>query len=761
MSDTSGPIHRTKVTHIAKVAADSSGGGAALVVLYPPGPDMGKILRLDADTVVIGRGADTDLQLDRDSVSRRHAQVYRVGGGWLAEDLGSTNGTYLNDAPIQRSPLRDGDFLKIGAVIFKVLIGKGIEASYYEEIYRLTITDALTEAHSKRYFLELLTQEIARCGEHERPLSLLLFDIDHFKTLNDTHGHLTGDYVLRELSRRVRLRLRTPQVLARYGGEEFAVMLPEVDQVSAEAMAEEIRTLIASEPLSHEGDLLEVTVSLGVASLSSEIREPTQFIKMADEAMHRAKRQGRNCVYVADSAAAYGGGWVAPGEIGADSSLAVGAPTRVQAPPVVPVPLMLFRRQLESWTAKDAAVQLLAATIADRDSIAVEQAGGAILDDLETALVSAVSQRPRPDLLLGRIADAGVLLIAVRAEAAVAERLRGDAIERQFQQECQRRGLRQSRAVCGPAVVIDEVNHAIRVALDAMKSRQAEAEQTVGLPLAIAWALRNAHAQKEPIRLGFSVIRLHEQITRWVLSIGLAELWRADATSPALEQLSELLHGSPATLGRWVALLRQVESDIRKLGEPDFAFPEFANALRGKARRSSSAVSLLGDFVSDRNHFVHGGAAEDSMSAQKMSDEWLPKLEQLLDEELAILRALRPLHVSDMDLDDDDDESYRYQVRWLIGDNLIVPPTELISRQRMRKSRIYLVGESSREMLSLDPFVIYENKPGSGGMELFILDSVDKSGPAYVSPVNGFRLDKQLADRERRATRVRKIFARS
>ena len=93
--------------------------------------------------------------------------------------------------------MRDGDLLKIGNAIFKFLVGGNIETAYHEEIYRMTIIDGLTQAFNKRYFVENLEKEIPRCTRHQRPLSLVMFDIDHFKKINDEHGHLAGDYVLR------------------------------------------------------------------------------------------------------------------------------------------------------------------------------------------------------------------------------------------------------------------------------------------------------------------------------------------------------------------------------------------------------------------------------------------------------------------------------------------------------------------------------------------------------------------------------------
>jgi two-component system cell cycle response regulator len=287
---------KTRITKVQVVKPRVDSGEACLVLVYPPGPDMGKRFPLQRNEVVLGRGSDCDIQVDRDSVSRRHARVFRNGEQWMVEDLGSTNGSYVNDVPVQRSILRDSDFLKIGAAIFKFLSGAGVEAAYHEEIYRMTIIDGLTGAHNKRSFLEFLEREIARCARHRRPLSLLMFDIDHFKTINDTHGHLTGDYVLKEMSKRLLGRIRREELLARYGGEEFACVLPETDNAGAMIFGEQIRRLVADEVFEYEGDRFPVTISVGVATVEGEGVDTTAFIKMADDNLYRAKREGRNKV---------------------------------------------------------------------------------------------------------------------------------------------------------------------------------------------------------------------------------------------------------------------------------------------------------------------------------------------------------------------------------------------------------------------------------------------------------------------------------
>jgi diguanylate cyclase (GGDEF)-like protein len=289
-------------TRVTKVHVPSSNGSAAgqacLVLIYPPGPDMGRRFLLDQPEMVLGRGTDCNIQVDRDSVSRRHARVFRDDGTsqWLVEDLNSTNGSYVNDQPVTKAQLRDGDFLKIGAAIFKFLTGANVEVSYHEEIYRMTIVDALTGTHNKRYFLEFLEREMARCARYGRPLSLVMFDIDHFKKINDQHGHLTGDYVLREIAKRLLQRIRREELLARYGGEEFAAVLPETGKDGAMEFGEQIRQLVAREPFEFEGDKLAVTISVGVSVLDGQPVEPASFIREADENLYRAKRGGRNRV---------------------------------------------------------------------------------------------------------------------------------------------------------------------------------------------------------------------------------------------------------------------------------------------------------------------------------------------------------------------------------------------------------------------------------------------------------------------------------
>jgi diguanylate cyclase (GGDEF)-like protein len=290
---------KTRITKVQVVKPAKETGEACMVLIYPPGPDMGKRFPLSRNEVVLGRGGDCDVQVDRDSVSRRHARVFRSGDSWYVEDLQSTNGSYVNDKPVTKGLLHDGDFVKIGAAIFKFLMGTGIEASYHEEIYKMTIVDALTGAHNKRYFLEFLEREIARCARYRRPLSLLMFDIDHFKAINDTYGHAAGDRVLREAAGVLASVTRRGETLCRIGGEEFLVLCPHAAAAEAAIGAERMRAGVENAPIKVGDREVRVTISLGVAERKADMTHPDDLLRAADDALYAAKAAGRNRVATA------------------------------------------------------------------------------------------------------------------------------------------------------------------------------------------------------------------------------------------------------------------------------------------------------------------------------------------------------------------------------------------------------------------------------------------------------------------------------
>jgi two-component system, cell cycle response regulator len=270
---------------------------ACLIHIYPTGAGMGMRYTLGETPVVLGRGSDCDIRINDYSVSRRHARIQPTADGYSAVDLQSTNGTFVNDVPTSMTLLKDGDYLRVGNCIYRYLIGGNVEAEYHEEIYRLTIIDALTEIHNKRYLLEFLDRELARSARYNRNLSLVLFDIDRFKLINDDLGHLGGDFTLRELASRLKGNIRKEELFARYGGEEFAVVLPETNRDGALLLSERLRRLVETQPFQYEEKSFHVTISLGVSTYQgNEVITPAELIRRADEKLFQAKDQGRNRV---------------------------------------------------------------------------------------------------------------------------------------------------------------------------------------------------------------------------------------------------------------------------------------------------------------------------------------------------------------------------------------------------------------------------------------------------------------------------------
>jgi two-component system, cell cycle response regulator len=286
---------KTRVTDAVSIKPAESAQDV-LVLIYPAGPNLGRKYELKGKIITIGRDPASDILVSSDSVSRRHARLSMEGNSRILTDLESTNGSYIADQPIISQALRNGDQVKIGDTIFKYLVGNDVEASYHEEIYRMTIIDGLTGVFNKRYFIEALGREMARAQRYGRPLSILMFDIDHFKRVNDSYGHLAGDYVLQSLARVISTRARREEIFARYGGEEFVILLPETQKEGAMELAEQLRKRVASHTFVFEGEEIPVTVSIGVSMVQEESIPENELIRRADEKLYLAKSEGRNCV---------------------------------------------------------------------------------------------------------------------------------------------------------------------------------------------------------------------------------------------------------------------------------------------------------------------------------------------------------------------------------------------------------------------------------------------------------------------------------
>ena len=266
---------------------------ALLLVLS--GPRLGNRTVLADAPMEIGRGSNAGLVLDADSVSRRHAKIEPLDAGYRLTDLGSTNGTYVNGVRVKEHTLQDGDRVQIGKALLKYLAGGNIEGAYHEEVQRLMSFDALTGVHNKRHFDESL--RVALSAAQTGPVSLLVLDIDHFKKVNDTYGHMAGDAVLCATANVVKSSVPAQYLFARVGGEEFAVLCPNTPLAQAKACAERIRVAVAENIPTFEEKRLPVTASLGVAEFKAgSEEEPEALFGRADEKLYQAKDAGRNRV---------------------------------------------------------------------------------------------------------------------------------------------------------------------------------------------------------------------------------------------------------------------------------------------------------------------------------------------------------------------------------------------------------------------------------------------------------------------------------
>jgi diguanylate cyclase (GGDEF)-like protein len=288
---------QTRVTGLDELKVKRTGQDC-LVVIYAPSPtDLGRRYLINLPAIGIGRGRDNDIVLASDCVSRRHARLERRAEGLYLVDLESTNGTFVNEEPqrVHERRLRRGDQFSVGDSIFKFLSGNDVESQYHDIVFRMAITDGLTNLANRKQLDTVLAEELPRAQRHGRHLSLLMIDIDHFKNINDTYGHLTGDSVLRGLSTTLQKRLRPNDKLGRYGGEEFCVILPETSLSSAVRIAEELRTLVANQSFVAEGKEVRISISIGGAAIGPTTTVE-QLYKAADDMLYKAKHDGRNRV---------------------------------------------------------------------------------------------------------------------------------------------------------------------------------------------------------------------------------------------------------------------------------------------------------------------------------------------------------------------------------------------------------------------------------------------------------------------------------
>ena len=281
---------------IESVAPETREKTPALVCLT--GASMGKVFRLEASEIEIGRDAK-GLRIEDDGVSRRHARLERMGDSYTIRDIGSTNGTIWNGEKLATPVvLQVGDRIRLGPnVVLRFEMHDVLDERMRERLYELATRDALTGAFNRRAFFERLESEWAWHRRHRHPCALLALDVDHFKRINDAHGHPGGDHVLKSLAALIQATIRAEDLFARIGGEEFVILARATDATRATAMAERIRSAVEKNVFGWAGESIRVTLSVGVATSTDAAATSAQaLVTRADALLYEAKDQGRNSV---------------------------------------------------------------------------------------------------------------------------------------------------------------------------------------------------------------------------------------------------------------------------------------------------------------------------------------------------------------------------------------------------------------------------------------------------------------------------------
>jgi diguanylate cyclase (GGDEF)-like protein len=275
-----------------KVVHKSESQLGSLVMIH--GAQMGFSFPVRTERMVIGRSSDCDIQTEDATVSRRHALINNADDGLQVRDLESTNGTFVNSRRIKEANLADGDLLMISSTVLKYVSSSSIENRFFDRMYSMLTTDFQTRIFNYRYLVQRLEEEFSRSVRYGRPLSLLIYDIDNFKSINDSFGHQAGDTLLTTTAQLIAPRLRGDDVYARLGGDEFCILCPETSLEQMLHLAQRVRQLVSDANFTFKDWKLDVTVSIGAAELSADIKSAEQLLGAADKALYKAKKQGKN-----------------------------------------------------------------------------------------------------------------------------------------------------------------------------------------------------------------------------------------------------------------------------------------------------------------------------------------------------------------------------------------------------------------------------------------------------------------------------------
>jgi two-component system, cell cycle response regulator len=261
------------------------------------GPTPGQLFRV-GDGGALGRGTNVTFHIPDSQISRRHAHLFVDGDEFTVKDLESTNGTFVNGERVVSHRVTDGDTIRLGhTTALRLTLLSKVDGELQKQMFESALRDGLTKAYNKRFFETRLEEEVAYAVRQDARLALLMFDLDHFKRINDTYGHLAGDFVLAEIGTLVSVTSRREDIFARIGGEEFAIIARGLTRAQGMEFGERLRHAIHAHAFQYEGRVLPVTASLGVACIpDSGASSAAALTGAADAALYRAKTSGRNRV---------------------------------------------------------------------------------------------------------------------------------------------------------------------------------------------------------------------------------------------------------------------------------------------------------------------------------------------------------------------------------------------------------------------------------------------------------------------------------
>lgn len=261
------------------------------------GARLGQICELNKELMIVGRSPDSDFWIEDTSISRRHFKLHLEDNEVSLEDLGSTNGTYVNGKRVKETILHDGDKIQISRdSIMELTYLDQTRVLSEKKRYEMGVMDPVTNIYNKRYFLGRIQEEFSFSKRNQRDLSLVMLDLDHFKVLNDSYGHLAGDVVLQKVAAQITQMIRPEDIFARYGGEEFVIIMRDAKKQNAKRLCERIREGIEKLVIPYEDQEIKVTVSMGFSTLTEKTKDYLELVTEADKYLYRSKRGGRNCI---------------------------------------------------------------------------------------------------------------------------------------------------------------------------------------------------------------------------------------------------------------------------------------------------------------------------------------------------------------------------------------------------------------------------------------------------------------------------------